>query len=125
MKKAILTIVILLSSLVYSGSGFSSNRSKFGKNNVEIIFNRKSHFDQLVSFRDKVLKENGIVLTYKSLKFDEQGDLISIEIKVDCKDGFAGSAVTDHITNSSNFGFLQRLLFSEKTSVWNRKYQIV
>jgi len=107
MKKILLlTIFILSLSLEYSIIGYSKvSFSIPPKKNVLVVFNRKTHFNDLFFLKNKVLKENGIVINYQNLKFDNEGDLISIEIIVDCKDGFCGTARENHLTNSSQFGF--------------------
>jgi hypothetical protein len=83
------------------------------KENVEVVFNRTLKFDDLVSIKNE-LADKGITLEYKKLEFDENGGLITIYFKVDCNDGFKGSAGKSHLTNQSKIGFYRNYLESSK-----------
>jgi hypothetical protein len=106
MKKINILTLTALVFLSFGELGLKSvNTTSHDKHIAEIIFNRKIKFNDLVIFRNKVLKEDNIVLDYKSLTFDANGGLSSIKISVDCKDGFSGTATSGELKNDSKFGF--------------------
>jgi hypothetical protein len=71
---------------------------------VAVFFNHKTSFAQLATIRQELQKDN-IELEYQQLEFDKDGGLLKMTFHVDCRDGFAGSATSDVLTNDSNFGF--------------------
>ncbi|HRI21831.1 MAG TPA: hypothetical protein PLA68_12800 [Panacibacter sp.] len=89
-----------------SASSFINGKKTFKSNEqrIEIIFNHHLIFNDLVKIKLDV-SEQGIVLNYKKLGFDDNGKLISIDFFVDCKDGFSGNASSDKVTDRSHFGF--------------------
>ena len=103
MKRLILAA--LLFCLPYCSIANNNENRPFGdENRVQVIFNRTLDFNAIVKIKLD-LSEKGIVLTYKSLEFDETGKLKSIEFEVNCKDGFSGSAGMKNLTNQSRLGF--------------------
>jgi hypothetical protein len=73
---------------------------------VAVFFNRKTTFAQLAAVKQDLTKD-GIVLEYEKLEFAKNGDLLKISFHVDCKDGFAGSASSESLTDDYSFGFLR------------------
>jgi hypothetical protein len=71
---------------------------------IAVLFNHKTSFAQLATIRQE-LQKDGIELEYQQLEFDKNGGLLKISFHVDCRDGFAGSATSEVLTNESNFGF--------------------
>lgn len=94
--------LLLLATFFLSISSFKTKDNEQGK--VEAVFNRQLDFNAVVKMKLD-LSERGIVVTYKSLAFDENGKLKSIDFSVDCKDGFVGGAKAENLTNQSHFGF--------------------
>src|SRR5687768_4220565 len=91
---------LLLITVVITSSSFSiSNPGK-----VEVVFNRQLNFNDLVKIKMEIA-DKGILLDYKRMEFDNNGKLKSISFKVDCKDGFSGSASSEELSNDSRFGF--------------------
>jgi hypothetical protein len=108
MKRIVILLMpmLLAIDLAYNSLTSRDPQVSFGaKNNVEFIFNSKTRFDDLVNAQNIALKANGIVIKYKTLKFDSEGGLVSIEMAVDCKDGYSGAANSGQLQNSSKFGF--------------------
>ena len=60
-------------------------------NVIEVSFSSNLNFEDLADIKDQLTKLN-INLTYQSLVFREDGQLKNITFKVDCNDGFNGSA---------------------------------
>ena len=99
--------VLLLITFFLSTSSFTNNSDKnsfFEKSKIEVVFNRQLDFNDLVKIKLD-LSQKGIVINYKSLAFDENGKLKSIDFYVDCKDGFSGGASENNLSNQSRFGF--------------------
>jgi hypothetical protein len=71
---------------------------------IAVLFSHKTSFAQLASIRQD-LQKDGIELEYQQLEFDKDGGLLKMRFHVDCRDGFAGSATSDVLTNESSFGF--------------------
>jgi len=81
---------------------FSQAESKKGR--VEVTFHRKLQFNDLVKIKLD-MAEKGISLNYDRLAFDENGGLSQIAFRVDCNDGFKGTAHSHQIFNKSKTGF--------------------
>jgi len=99
--------VLLAATLFISASSFTNklHRSKLPeKSKIEVVFNRQLDFNDIVKIKLD-LSQKGIVINYKSLAFDENGKLKSIDFYVDCKDGFSGEASESNLLNQSRFGF--------------------
>jgi hypothetical protein len=73
---------------------------------IAVLFSHKTSFPQLAAIRQD-LQKDGIELEYQQLAFDKNGGLLKISFHVDCRDGFAGSATSEVLTDESNFGFLR------------------
>jgi hypothetical protein len=71
---------------------------------IAVLFSHKTSFAQLASIRQD-LQKDGIELEYRQLEFDKDGGLLKLSFHVDCRDGFAGSATSEVLTNESSFGF--------------------
>lgn len=108
MKKFTLFLFVILSGLMLSSFTVSKTHPSLieKSHKIEVIFNNKTNFKQLVQIQKQLHKRN-IDLVYKELEFDENNGLIKIDFKVNCNDGFKGSAASDHLTNNSMFGFFR------------------
>ena len=106
MKNLIWTLLFLSVFVILTGFGIKQNltNSNSKKDNIEVIFNRRLKFDDLVEIKND-LSEKGITLDFKKLEFDENGGLLVVYFKVDCNDGFSGSAGKSNLTNQCRFGF--------------------
>lgn len=71
---------------------------------IAVLFSKNTSFAQLAAIRQD-LQKDGIELEYQALEFDKNGDLLKISFRVDCRDGFAGSATSTNLTTESSFGF--------------------
>lgn len=100
MKYSLSFIVFLL--LSYSVSAQKGLRIE--KELIEVSFNSTMTIEDLVSIRAQ-LQEKDIELHYVHAYFYDNGDLSSISFKVDCKDGFSGSANQKYLKRKSRFGF--------------------
>ena len=85
-------------------SGFASDATDKDKGRIEVSFNRKMDFNDLVKIKLD-LAEAGITIQYKLLEFDDQGGLKSLDFTVDCHDGFSGGAKNTEILNQTRWGF--------------------
>lgn len=81
-------------------------RIKPEKGYIEVVFSRQLDFNDLVKIKLDMANK-GAVLNYKSMAFDENGKLKSINFSIDFKDGFSGTAWDDQLTNQSRFGFFR------------------
>jgi hypothetical protein len=98
-KKLLLNLgICLLITLVVSSFRYQKN------DRIEVIFNRKTTFEQLVKIQSD-LKNQNIDLKFSKLRFDETDGLLDIKFQVDCNDGFSGSAEDNNLSNQSRFGF--------------------
>ena len=79
-------------------------RSLFQPNRSQVTFHRKLQFNDLVKIKLDIA-EKGISLNYDRLAFDENGGLSQIAFRVDCNDGFKGTAHSHQIFNQSKTGF--------------------
>lgn len=106
MKKLIKTLPILIVFVIVSGFGIKhiSKGENAKENRIEVVFNRTFKFNDLVKIKLD-LAEKGISFYYKKLEFDENGGFINIGFKVDCNDGFSGSAQKSNLINQSKYGF--------------------
>ena len=78
----------------------------FDNKRLEVNFTRHLEFSDLVKVKLD-LASYGISLDYMHLEFDENNGLEAIEFKVDCNDGFSGSAKNFKVTNDSQYGFFR------------------
>ncbi len=106
MKK--LLSILLVVTFFISLSSFKTNakdeKPSNDKTKVEVVFNRQLEFNDIVKIKLD-LSQKGIVINYRTLAFDENGKLKSINFFVDCKDGFSGGASGSNLTNQSRIGF--------------------
>ena len=106
MKKAFKTVTILFAFVLLSA--FESyefvNGIKEGNEKIEVSFNRTMNAKDLINIKQD-LAENGISIEYKTMKFDENGGLKSLDFFVDCNDGFKGGAKNTNIYNQTKWGF--------------------
>ena len=93
--------IVLLTILFVSGNSF---RTRDTDSNVEIIFNRHTGFTELVMIKGYLEKKH-VILDYRKIEFNKQGELIAIGFSVDFQDGFSGSASTDNLKSELRFGF--------------------
>ena len=99
--------VLLLVTFFLSTTSFTndSHKNQFNEQSkIEVVFNRQLDFNDIVKIKLD-LSQKGIVINYKSLAFDENGKLKSIDFYVDCKDGFKGGASDNNLLNQTRFGF--------------------
>ena len=106
MKKLIISLAFLTIFFFVEGSGVTDNKKDIetDKKRIEVSLNRTMDFNDLVMIKLD-LAENGITINYKLLEFDENNGLRTIDFKVDCHDGFSGSARNTNVQNQSKFGF--------------------
>ena len=112
MKKVLLsslTILSLITMLSFTIPGIPVN-TNYDKNDAkgkfQILFNKNVGFTELVMIAEHCAK-NGIVLSYKTIEYNEEGLLKRLSFKVDCQDGFSGSASTDRLLDTNKFGFFR------------------
>lgn len=105
MKNVFRNLPILLVFAIASGFTLDAtdNRLK-DEDRIEVSFNRKMEFNDLVKIKLD-LAEAGITIQYRLLEFDEHGGLKSLDFRVDCNDGFSGSAKSTEIFNQTRWGF--------------------
>lgn len=100
MNKLLIRLIPLLVFILMTGM---SPKVTEVPDRVEVLFNNSMTIEYLVDIKKEML-DNNIILNYKSLDFDDEGYLKSIEISVDCADGYSGSAKTKNV-NKKLFGF--------------------
>lgn len=71
---------------------------------IEVVFTRQMRFNDLVKIKLD-LGDQGISLDYQSLAFDAQGGLAALSFRVNCNDGFSGSASNSSLAGGGTFGF--------------------
>ena len=76
------------------------------KGKFQILFNENVGFTELVMISEHCAK-NGIVLSYKIIEYNDDGKLKRLSFRVDCQDGFSGSASTDRLVDNIKFGFFR------------------
>jgi len=112
--KNLLSILMSL-TVLFSASSFNIDHTSASlyknQGRIEVIFNRHLEFNDLVKIKLD-MSQHGIILDYQKLEFDEFGKLTFISFKVDCRDGFSGSA--------SNFGSIE--LFNQTRLGFYRDY---
>lgn len=99
--------IVLTASLMFTSSFGNDKDSKNvedPKPRIEVFFNASAGFTELVMIKAD-LETKGIILDYKKIEYNKQGELISLSFSVDCRDGFSGSASTDNLKNNVRFGF--------------------
>ena len=74
------------------------------ENRIDVVFNGTHTFQDMVQIQAELSKKN-ITLTYLQLAFSEEGNLTEVEFKVDCNDGFTGSAWSDKLAQGKRTGF--------------------
>jgi len=105
MKSKILLIPALLLFIIAASSFVPGNGSAMEKNErIEVIFTRNMKINDLVKVKSD-LEEQGITLSYKLLRFDDEDRLSGIAFKVDCHDGFKGSASNTSLRYDDRIGF--------------------
>jgi len=97
-----LSIVVILFSSINSLAAQDALNMKV--NLVEISFNTSLDFNDLSELKNQLSKLN-IDLKYQILEFNEEGKLKRISFKVNCNDGFSGSASSEQLLNKSPIGF--------------------
>jgi hypothetical protein len=98
----ILVVFAIASGFMLHATG---NRPE-NKGRIEVSFNRKMEFNDLVKIKLD-LAEAGITIQYRLLEFDDHGGLKSLDFRVDCNDGFSGSAKNTEIINQTRWGFFR------------------
>lgn len=107
--KRVTALLLVVMAFVFSSSftvNSMSQHSNSENNYIEVVFSRQLDFNDLVKIKLDMANK-GAVLNYKTLAFDENGKLKSIDFSIDFKDGFSGSAWEDQLTNQSRFGFFR------------------
>lgn len=97
----------VISMLLFMLYGFSIPKSALNRGEIDtvlVVFNSNTTFEDLARIRSE-MKTKGIILSYLKIEFNEGGGLKEIKIKVDCKDGFIGTASSKILTPESQFGF--------------------
>ncbi len=98
MRQLLLVITLCLIGLA---SSFAQRVPK-----IEVYFQRHHTQQDLLNIQEE-LSAMGIEITYEDVAFDEQGRLTSLAIRVDCKDGFSGSAYASPVPKDLSFGFVR------------------
>ncbi len=108
MEKLINLTFALLITMAVNTTGYCAKNEhiKTEKDRIEVVFNRKMNFNDLVKIKLD-LAEKGITITYRMLKFDMEGGLESLNFSVDFHDGMSGSAWKNQIYNNTRFGFVR------------------
>jgi hypothetical protein len=105
MRSPYLTGILILTMIF--ASSFHVDKSLKGiddkKSRIEVFFNSGTGFTELVMIKAQ-LETKGIVMNYKKIEYNKNGELVSIHFFVDCRDGFSGSASTDNLKKVP-FGF--------------------
>ena len=110
--------LILLGILFISISSFkepNKNKSLNDNTNIEVVFNHKLSFNDIVKIKLD-LSEKGIMLTYRKLLFDENAKLLSIKFYVKFNDGYGGGDESDNLTDQSRIGFYRDYSKNAKAS---------
>ena len=97
----ILTFAFLCVCVSQTRASLLSNGDK---DRIEVTFTKKMTMSDLEKIQHDMKKEK-IDLTYEKVEFDKKGKLSMIAFKVDCKDGFSGSAKSKHLKKKHGFGF--------------------
>lgn len=104
MKNVFRSLPVFVFAIVSGFTLVAIDNSFEEKERIEVSFNRKMEFNDLVKLKLD-LAEAGITIQYRLLEFDEQGGLESLDFRVDCNDGFSGSAKSTEIFNQTRWGF--------------------
>lgn len=97
--------IIVFTFIAFIAFSFIENRERFYLRDIVIVaFNSATTFDDLAKIKNE-LKDKNIAIDYIKIEFNEGGGLKEIKIKVDCKDGFSGTASSKILTLESRFGF--------------------
>ena len=78
---------------------------------IEIHFNSQLKADDLEDIKMRLAAIN-ISIEYPKVEFNKKGKLKSLEFKVDCNDGFKGSAWSPRISKRMNVYFYSCLLYT-------------
>lgn len=98
MRKLLLVATLFLMGLTAS---FAQRVPK-----IEVYFQR-NHTQQDLNNIKEELAVMGIEIEYENVEFDQKGRLSSLGIRVNCKDGFSGSANTSQVPEDLSFGFVR------------------
>lgn len=97
--------IIIFTFLAIVNVSFTDKLEKYYINQiVKVTFNSRTTFDDLAKVKSE-MKNKGIAIDYIRIEFNEGGGLRVIKLKVDCKDGFSGTASSKVLTPESQFGF--------------------
>ena len=105
MKTLTCIAIILFAPILAISKPVAGNTAK-DKGKIEVIFTNKMTQEDLDTI-EKEMKKRDIKLKYKKVKFDKDGYLKSISFKVDCGDGFEGSAKSSKLSPKKRFGFIR------------------
>jgi len=76
------------------------NKTEFRKilieERIEVVFTEELTFEHLFYLKED-LKTKGITINYRSLAFDKNNQLQSIDCEINCNDGFSGSFTTNYL----------------------------
>ncbi|MCR8669132.1 N-acetylmuramoyl-L-alanine amidase [Aestuariibaculum sp. M13] len=101
----------------FSYSEIENNNPRDWNGRIQVVFTSEQTFENLVFIKNR-LKEQGITLTYKEVKFDDKDKLESINYSVDCSDGFKGSYAINQLNSvnqNKRIGFYRDYSESTKT----------
>ena len=103
---AFLTLLTMLSFTIPGVPANLNNDKNDAKGKFQILFNENVGFTELVLIAEHCA-EKGIILSYKIIEYNDYGKLKRLSFRVDCQDGFSGSASTDQLLNTNKFGFFR------------------
>ncbi len=98
MRKLLLVATLFLMGLTAS---FAQRVPK-----IEVYFQRHHTQQDLNNIKEE-LAVMGIEIEYENVEFDRKGRLSSLGIRVNCKDGFSGTAMTSQVPEDLSFGFVR------------------
>ncbi|RYD81985.1 MAG: helix-turn-helix domain-containing protein [Sphingobacteriales bacterium] len=67
---------------------------------IEVGFTSNLNFDSLVTIYN-IMRDKGITINYKSIVFDDNNNLMSLDCEVDCNDGMRGNFGSDNLQQGS------------------------
>ena len=105
--------LLLIGALIISTTSFQAPIPTNDQTRIEVIFNGKLEFNDLVKIKLD-LSQKGIILNYRMIAFNQDNKLKSIDFFVDCRDGFSGSASETSLTYTKGVGFYRD--YSEATT---------
>ena len=74
------------------------------KDKIEVTFTNKMTISDLEKIQHD-MKKKKIDLVYEKVELNKKGKLKLLAFKVDCNDGFSGSAKSKHLKKKMGFGF--------------------